>query len=188
MRQRHWAILALLAVAAPVAALAAGSAPVRELGYKAIPDFFETPPGAAVGEASGVALNSNGHIFLFQRARPMLAEYDDRGKFIRSLGEGLFQHPHGLRIDADDNLWTTDDESHVVLKLDPAGRVLMVLGKKGRGEDGDWLFNAPADVAFGRDGAIYVADGYGNSRVVKYDKAGNTVESNKVRVIIGYKK
>jgi DNA-binding beta-propeller fold protein YncE len=176
MRQRHWAGLVLL-VFAPIVALAASAVPVRELGYKAIPNFFETPPGGAVGEASGVALDSKGHIFLFQRARPMLAEYDGHGKFIRSLGDGLFEHPHGLRIDADDNLWTTDDESHVVLKLDHDGRVLMVLGKNGWGREGDWLFNAPADVAFGRDGAIYVADGYGNSRVVKFDRAGNFLKA-----------
>src|SRR5512141_3275802 len=148
MGQHRWANFALLALAAPIFALAAGSAPIPELGYKPIPVFFETPPGAAAGEASGVALNSKGHIFLFQRAKPMLAEYDEHGKFIRSLGDGLFDHPHGLRIDADDNLWTTDDNSHVVLKLDPAGEVLMVLGKRGRGEESDWLFNAPADIAF----------------------------------------
>jgi DNA-binding beta-propeller fold protein YncE len=177
MMQSNWARLALLALAAPIVALAAESAPVRELGFKPIPDFFEMPPGATAGEASAVALNSKGHIFLFQRAQPMLAEYDGRGKFVRALGEGLFEHPHGLRIDADDNLWTTDDERHVVLKLDPAGHVLMVLGKKGRGAEGDWLFNAPADVAFGPDGAIYVADGYGNSRVVKFDRAGNFLKA-----------
>jgi len=177
MRQRHWVRRVLLTVALPLAASAAEQAPVPELGYRPIPMFFQTPPGAATGEASGIALNSKGHIFLFQRASPMLTEYDQHGKFIRSLGEGLFDHPHGLRIDADDNLWTTDDKRHVVLKLDPDGRVLMVLGKEGWDAEGDWLFNAPADVAFGRDGAVYVADGYGNSRVVKFDRAGNFLKA-----------
>jgi hypothetical protein len=74
-----------------------------------------------VGEASGVALNSKGHVFLFQRADPMFAEYDEHGIYVRSLGEVLFTHPHGLRIDQHDDLWTTDDGSHVVLKLNPAG-------------------------------------------------------------------
>jgi hypothetical protein len=47
-------------------------------------------------------------VFLFQRARPMLSEYEATGQFLRSIGEGLFTHPHGLRIDQDDNVWTTD--------------------------------------------------------------------------------
>src|ERR1700683_5640371 len=83
--------------------------PVPELGYKVVPDFFEFPANWVEGEASGVALNSKRHIFLFQRARPMLSEFDENGHYIRSLGEGLFDHPHGLRIDSDDNIWTTDD-------------------------------------------------------------------------------
>lgn len=166
-----------LAISVALDASAAEFEAVPELGYKPLEHFFELSPGASAGETSGIALNSKGHIFLFQRAKPMLAEYDAHGKFIRTLGEGLFEHPHGLRIDADDNLWTTDDGSHVVLKLDPAGRVLLVLGKKGWGAEGSWLFNAPADVAFGRDGVVYVADGYGNSRVVKFDRTGNFIKA-----------
>jgi DNA-binding beta-propeller fold protein YncE len=151
--------------------------PVPELGYQVTPDFFQLPPGASSGESSGIALNSAGHIFLFQRTKPMLAEYDEHGKFIRSIGEGLFDHPHGLRIDADDNIWTTDDGNHLVLKLSPAGRVLLVLGRKDWGAEADWLFNRPADVAFAKNGDIYVADGYGNSRVVKFGRDGKFIKA-----------
>jgi hypothetical protein len=123
-------VIALFMTLRPEAQEAKATAfqPVPELGYRVAPDFFHTPDGMTGGEASGVALNSNGHIFLFQRAKPMLTEYDEHGTYLRSIGEGLFTHPHGLRIDAEDNLWTTDDGSHLVLKLSPAGRVLLVLG------------------------------------------------------------
>jgi hypothetical protein len=100
---------------------------VPELGYRAVPDFFRPQEGMNIGEASGVALNSKAHIVLFQRAKPMLTEYDESGAFLRTLGEGLYTHPHGLRIDGDDNLWTTDDGSHLVLKLSPTGHVLLVM-------------------------------------------------------------
>jgi hypothetical protein len=48
----------------------------------------------------------------------------------------LFDWPHGLRIDAEDNIWATDGGSHIVLKFSPQGRVLMVLGV--RGSPGEW--------------------------------------------------
>lgn len=156
---------------------ATGFQAVPELGYRVKADFFHAPDGIAVGEASAVALDSKGHIFLFQRAEPMLTEYDDQGNYVRSLGEGLFTHPHGLRIDAEDNLWTTDDGSHLVLKLSPKGKVLLVLGRKGVAAEADWLFNQPTDVAFGKNGEIYVSDGYGNSRVVKFDREGNFLKA-----------
>ena len=124
---------------------------VPELPYRLQPNFFELPNGVNFGEASAVAVNSRGHIFLFQRVKPMLMEYDPSGKFLRSLGEGLFTVPHGLRFDAEDNLWTTDVGSHVVLKLSPEGRVLMVLGRKDDGAEADWLFNRPTDIAFDRN-------------------------------------
>jgi DNA-binding beta-propeller fold protein YncE len=176
----RWVNLAVLLVTLTAAAQETQTAvfePVPELGYRAVPDFFHAPVGITVGEASGVALNSKGHIFLFQRATPMLSEYDEHGTYLRSLGEGLFTHPHGLRIDADDNVWTTDDGSHLVLELSPAGRVLLVLGRKGVAAESDWLFNQPTDVAFGKNGAVYVADGYGNSRVVKFDRDGTFVKA-----------
>jgi len=174
------ALICLQVLAVAVAAQVAPAPdfqPVPELGYRVVPDFFELPPGAGFGEASGVALNSTGHIFLFRRAKPMLTEYDEQGRFVRSIGEGLWDHPHGLRIDAEDNIWTTDDGNHLVLKLSPAGRVLLVLGRKDWGGEATWLFNRPTDVGFAKNGDIYITDGYGNSRVMKFDRDGNFIKS-----------
>jgi DNA-binding beta-propeller fold protein YncE len=173
---------ALACILASVAALAQEPAtqpfkPVPELGYRVSPDFFHASENLNMGEASGVALNAQGHVYLFQRVRPMLSEYDESGTFVRSIGEGLFTHPHGLRVDSDDNLWTTDDGSHLVLKISPAGHVLLVLGRKDVAAEADWLFNQPTDVGFGRNGEIYVADGYGNSRIVKFDRDGRLIKA-----------
>jgi DNA-binding beta-propeller fold protein YncE len=173
------AICAALSLWAPCAGaqVMPPSKPVPELGYKVAADFFEFPADWVEGEASGVALNSKGHIFLFQRTRPMLSEFDEKGHYLRSLGEGLFDHPHGLRIDAGDNIWTTDDTNNTVLKLSPAGKVLLVLGRRNNGGEANWLFNKPTDVAFSKNGDIFVADGYGNSRVVKFDRNGNYIKA-----------
>jgi DNA-binding beta-propeller fold protein YncE len=163
--------------AQPTSVKAASFQAVPELPYRVVTNFFKFPKDTIAGEASAVAVNSKGHIFLFQRTKPMLTEYDGKGNFVRSIGEGLFSHPHGLRIDGDDNLWTTDDGSHLVLKLDPSGKVLLVLGRINTAAEANWLFNKPADVAFARNGDIYVADGYGNSRIVKFDRDGNYIKA-----------
>jgi hypothetical protein len=171
------ALLPIHAGAQGGAAKAAQFQAVPELPYRVVTNFFKFSKGMTAGEASGVAVNSKGHIFLFQRTKPMLAEYDEKGNFIQSIGDGLFLHPHGLRIDADDNIWTTDDGSHLVLKLDPSGNILLVLGRINTGAEANWLFNRPADVAFANNGDVYVADGYGNSRVVKFDRDGNYIKA-----------
>ncbi len=180
-RRLATAILALL-LAAPAAlsaqeTLTAAQRPVPELGYRLAPDFLQLPADVHLGEAAGVALDSRGHIFVFHRARRALFEFSPAGKYLRSLGEGLFDHAHGLRIDADDHLWTIDDGNHTVLKLNREGRVLLVLGRRDMAGENDWLFNRPTDVAWGKNGEIYVSDGYGNSRVVKFDRTGRFLKA-----------
>src|SRR2546423_1610879 len=123
-------------------------AQLSALAYRLVPDFFQLPNEWHFSEVSGVAIDSQRHIFVFQRAAPMLSEFDANGKFLREIAAGLFTHPHGLRIDAEDNIWTTDDGSHLVLKLNRDGRPLLVLGRKGVAAEADWLFNEPTDVAF----------------------------------------
>ena len=161
-----------------------------DLGYKLVPDFLSLPAGANFVEVSGIALNSKGHIFVFNRGPKPLMEFDGNGTFIRTLGDGIFKTPHGLRVDAQDNLWISDIGFNVVLKLSPEGRVLMVLGRKDKA--GEFLtqsysstflnydaplFNQPTDVAFDSSGNIFVTDGYGNSRVVKFDKNGKFIKT-----------
>ncbi len=153
---------------------------VPDLGYTPVPDIFKLPQGTNFGACSGVAVNSQGHILVFNRGKHVLMEFDSDGKYVRSLADGVFTHPHGLRVDAEDNIWATDGAAHIVVKMDPDGRVLMVLGVKGRAQD--WhefghlrCFNEPNDIAFGAAGEIFVTQGHGKgeSRVLKFDAEGN---------------
>jgi len=176
-----WVPLVLLLSFLPMAALS-HSAELPHLGYQVVPDFLKLPPGVNFGEVTAVESNSKGHIVVFHRGLRPIMEFDRNGEFIRSLGEGLFTTAHGLRIDREGNIWTTDVDTHLILKLNPEGRVLMVLGRKGIAGEKDpvssmVVFNKPTDVAFGPQGEIYVADGYGNSRVVKLDREGNFLQA-----------
>ena len=84
------------------------------LDYVPVPEAFKLPPGANFGATSGIALNSKGNIFVIHRGPMPLMEFDPDGDFIRGFGDGLFERPHGLRIDGDDNIWATDVVAHLV--------------------------------------------------------------------------
>ena len=79
---------------------------------------------------------------------------------------------HAVRVDADGNIWVVDAPGHVVYKMNPQGRVLMELGSKGVSGTSRNTFNLPTDVGFAPNGDLYVSDGYGNARVVKYTADG----------------
>jgi DNA-binding beta-propeller fold protein YncE len=99
-------------------------------------------------------------------------EFDPSGNFLRSMADDLFVTAHMVRVDSEDNIWTTDINSQVVLKLNPEGRVLQALGRMRIPGDDVGHFNQPTDVAWDRNGKVYVTDGCGNSRVLKFDKFG----------------
>lgn len=79
---------------------------------------------------------------------------------------------HAIRVDAEGNIWAVDAAAHVIYKMDPQGKVIMQLGQKGVPGMSETNFNLPTDVAFAPNGDIYVSDGYGNPRVVKYSRTG----------------
>jgi DNA-binding beta-propeller fold protein YncE len=170
--QFQFSILAPILAAASIFTCR-GEEPVPKLNYDAVPDFFQLPAGEHFVEVAGVAVNSNGHIYVFHRGKHPLMEFDANGKYLRSIADDLFVSAHTVRVDAEDNIWTTDVGSHVVLKLSPDGRVLLSLGRMRIPGDDVGHFNQPTDVAFDREGNIYVADGEGNSRVLKFNKYGN---------------
>ena len=79
---------------------------------------------------------------------------------------------HSVRVDPEGNIWAVDAPGHVVYKMNPQGKVIMRLGRKGVPGMGPNNFNLPTDVAFAPNGDFYVSDGYGNPRVVKYSRDG----------------
>jgi peptidylamidoglycolate lyase len=81
--------------------------------------------------------------------------------------------PHGLSVDKEGNLWLTDVGSHQVFKIEPrSGKVLLTLGTAGVAGSDPSHFARPTDVGFAKDGAVFVSDGYINTRIVRYSAGG----------------
>lgn len=178
-----------------VASLGAQSFPA--LGYKADANWPSLPPGWNFKETAGVAVDAQDHVYVIHRGDHPIMEFEPGGRFLRSFGDGLFDRPHAVRVDAEGYIWAVDDGSHTVVKFDRSGRVRMVLGRyrvtsdakssmpdppvgpelRGLRDDEVVRFNRPTDIAFGANGDIFVADGYGNSRVVKFAKDGRFLKT-----------
>jgi DNA-binding beta-propeller fold protein YncE len=199
----------LLAVAlfAGVPAFAQNNAP--EIKFDSVPNALQLPAGIYFGEVGGVATNSRGDVFVYTRtghptvtigtARPFahggsrLFQFDRNGKYVREIGKDTyaFMYAAQVRVDPADNIWVVDQMTSMVIKFDPQGRLLMLLGRKaenvnvparapagdGSGQQTD-LFNRPTDVTWDAAGNIFVADGAaGNTRIAEFDKNGKFIRS-----------
>ena len=142
-----------------------------------------------LGEVSGVGVLPAGDVLVFHRAtrqweggpvdsrrlirRPTVARLAARTGAVRGVGGATRGAvPHGLAVAPDGTVWLTDVGLHQVFALDAAGRTRLVLGERGVAGSDRAHFDMPTDVAVARDGSVYVSDGYGNGRVVKFSRRG----------------
>jgi len=143
---RSLRFLALLGLALGVSLRAQPSAP--DIAFDSNADFLKLPDTIHLGEAAGVATNSRGHVFVYTRTGPAnatvgasrtfykagsrLLEFDQTGKFMREIGQGVygFNFAQAVKIDPQDNIWVVDQGSSNVIKFDPEGRIQLVLSRK----------------------------------------------------------
>jgi DNA-binding beta-propeller fold protein YncE len=171
----------------------AASASAQPNPYTAIDRWLHAPAGRALGAASSVAVARDGTLWIAERcgandcstsdAAPIL-HADANGHVLASIGAGRFAWPHGIRVDADGNVWVTDARAgngrgHQVLKFAPDGKLLLALGEAGVAGQDAAHFNGPTDVAVARNGDVFVSDGHedrSNNRVLKFSHDGKFIK------------
>ena len=178
--------------------------PAPEIPFDSVPNLLKLPPDLHLGEASGVAINSKKHIFVFTRGNSTgpafgataatILEFGPDGRYIREIGHNLYawSFAHAIRFDKDDNLWAVDKGSNMIIRFNPEGRVTMVIGRKQEASDAEtkaWehlnpplppqngRFRQPTDVTWDPAGDIFISDGYINSRVAKLTRDGDWIKS-----------
>jgi len=188
-------VAALLLWAGPAYAQAKARATAPEIPFDSVSFIKQMPAGLYMGEAIGVATNSKGNVFVITRSgESRVFEFDRNGNFVKEFGKGSYGYgfAHAVRVDKDDNVWSVDEGSNVILKYAPDGKLLMVLGKRPdpidqlnrmpgtapySGANRPYSFHRPTDVTWDPQGNIFVSDGYTDSRIVKYDKNGRFIKS-----------
>ncbi|WP_239421879.1 peptidyl-alpha-hydroxyglycine alpha-amidating lyase family protein [Bacillus sp. CGMCC 1.16541] len=153
------------------------------------------------GEASGVAVNSKGDVYYLHRStgqyggdeliqEPTVVVIDGQTEKVKAKwGQNVFQSPHGLEIDDENNVWITDVSLNKVFKFDSDGQLLATFGDnysfateallRIRNVMPDFptfmsesTFARPTDVTVLTDGSFVVSDGYRNRRIAKFTKDG----------------
>ncbi len=154
-----------------------------------VPEGWNMPAAAVYGD-------SKDRVYCFNRdpGHPVMI-FDREGNFLSAWGEGLFLFPHAIILDKEDNVWLVERNDCQIMKFTSDGQLLMTVGLKGFRSDtgadnsdfssngwrdvthGGDPFNLPAGIAINDEGEIFIADGYANARVHKFEANGRYVES-----------
>ena len=151
------------------------SVAVQRPAYAVVPGWGKLPDDWSFIEATAVAVDSKDNVFVYNRGAHPVIIFDRHGKFLRSWGEGMTSRAHGIMIGPADTVWLTDDGNHTIRQYTADGKLLLSIGDPDRPSPahGGKPFNRPTHVALSpQTGDVYISDGYGNSRVHKYDPKG----------------
>ena len=182
---------------APEPAGQAGQAVPEDLPRFRVDPFWPSLPNDwMLGQAAGVAVDADDHVWLVHRPRtldarqrgeegmccvpaPPVIEFAADGAVLRSWGgpgEG-YEWPdseHGIHIDHEGHVWVggnAANDSHI-LKFTKDGEFLLQIGRAGQsdGSNDTEDLGRPAGIRVDPEAnEVYVADGYGNRRVIVFD-------------------
>ncbi len=198
MNRMLWVGAVLAVTVAVIVALSRGgeevaTAPDAALGevpaFEVDPTWPTIPDGWVLGVVASVAVDGRDHVWVLQRpgsldpeeapmAAPPVLEFDPEGDFVQGWGGPSPEYhwpesEHGIYVDHNDYVWVggngPDDQ---VLKFTMSGEFVMQIGRPGqsRGNRDTENLNRPADVwVHAPTNELFVADGYGNRRVIVFD-------------------
>jgi DNA-binding beta-propeller fold protein YncE len=157
------------------------------------------PGNWILGQVGGVCVDSEDDVYIVNRRNltdkeliggtqaPPIIEFDKAGNVINSFGDPKVvpNSIHGCTIDHHGNVFVAGNHDGIIQKYSPEGKLLLQIGTRGILDTSDGSltgrplnssengFYMPSAVAIDpTDDDIYVADGYGNSRIAVFDKNG----------------
>src|SRR3954468_22295271 len=129
---------------------------------------------------SGLAIDQHDRNYVFHRGVKPVMVFDTAGNLVLSGADqeinGKTINPswqHSGGVDWDGNVYVIERDAHRIVKLSPKlDKFLLQLGTTNeKGNDATHL-NLPSGIAILHNGNMVVTDGYGNNRVILFDKNG----------------
>ncbi|MFI5185178.1 MAG: NHL repeat-containing protein [Chitinophagales bacterium] len=149
--------------------------------------FIRGDSSARFDNPSGIAVDVNGNVYVADWANNLIRKISPAGKVTNLAGSGLpgskdgigssasFYLPWGIAVDTANNVYVADSYNNMIRKINPAGVVTTLAGKKAKGSangiGAEASFFHPAGIALDKQDNVYVAD-MGNNKIRRISPDG----------------
>ena len=150
--------------------------------YEVVEGWGKLPAGKAFGYTHGVVEDSSGLLYIHNQSKDSVCIFDAGGEFISSWGEAYAGGAHGMYLNKEKDgefLYLSTTKQNSVVKTTLKGEVLWTIGQPPRPDiyDGDKKKFVPTETTVAPNGEVYVADGYGQPWIHRYDASGRYLSS-----------
>jgi peptidylamidoglycolate lyase len=133
---------------------------------------------------SGLAIDQQDRIYVFNRGPKPVMVFDTAGTLVMAGGDLEYNGKtinkdweHSGAVDWEGNVYIIERDAHRIVKLSPQmDRFLLQIGTTMEKGNGPNHLDLPSGIAVLKSGNIVVTDGYGNNRVILYDKQGKFIK------------
>jgi hypothetical protein len=156
-----------------------------EWTYEVVRDWGALPAGTAFGGTHGaIAQDNAGNIYVSTQSATGILVYSPDGRLMKTIA-GAFPEVHSI-VHADENgteyFYTTvqkgtPTENWLFVKMNLDGtpvRKIAAPAEAGFKAPNEWRITAAVPAP---DGSIFIANGYGDSRIFRFDRNGNYLRS-----------
>ena len=146
---------------------------------------------ARLDKPRGLAVDDSGHVYIADTDNHRIRRVDPSGTIATVAGNGhsgyggdggaataaMFDRPHDVAVDASGSIYVADSRNRVVRRIDAAGILTTVAGVGPDAQTEDDGADAVIRISFARavatdaEGAVYIADSFGDS-VLRLDDQG----------------
>lgn len=189
----------MLALSLSMGGRAQAQSDLRAPEFTVDPAWPTIPDGWVLGEVTSVSVDRNDHIWVLHvphsipeaeraNAAPPVLEFDAAGKLLASWGgpgngAQWIGREHGIFVDQNDFVWIggragwpranpPGNSDDMIMKFTMAGDLAMQIGRRGQSTgnlDTQNVHQATDVFVDTQANEVYVADGYGNNRVIVFD-------------------
>lgn len=187
------AVLMSLVITLPVDQPLAQGPDVDLPVFEVEPSWPMLPNDWVLGQVASVTVGRSDQVWVLHRPRtvpdeeqavaaPPVLVFDIDGTFVRAWGGPAdgYEWPaneHGIHADHEGNIWIGGNGSDpasddMLLKFTPDGELLLQIGRRGQSggnDDTENLMRPAESFVYPETNEVFVADGYGNRRVIVLD-------------------